>query len=70
MRKVSLCRVRRPCGGIRAGVPRVEMGVEVQQGDRPVVDLLQGPQRRERDAVVAAQRDDFRMGVRCWVAVR
>ena len=39
------------------GVPGVEVGVEVDQRDRPVLSV-QCPQQRQRDGVVAAEGDD------------
>ena len=44
------------------GVPGVEVGVEVQHGNRPVV-AVQRPQQRQRDGVVAAEGDQLRATV-------
>ena len=52
-----------PGGGVLARVPGVEVGVEVQEGDGGVVDGVEGAQRGEGDGVVAAEGDDFRVGV-------
>lgn len=61
MREICLCGMRRPCRGICTWVPRVEMSIEMKEGDRAVVNLLQGAEGGQRDAVVASQGDDLRM---------
>ena len=44
--------------GAEVGVPGVEVGVEVQHGHRAVV-AVQRAQQRQRDGVVAAERDSL-----------
>ena len=44
--------------GAEVGVPGVQVGVEVQHGDRAVV-AVQRPQQRQRDGVVAAEGDQL-----------
>ena len=51
--------LRDPVRGVPAGVPGVQVRVEVQHRDGLLVDLVQCAQRREGDAVVAAKRDQF-----------
>lgn len=44
-------------------MPSVQVGVKMQNGNGLVVDLLQSSESCQRDAVVATQRDDFRVAV-------
>ena len=51
-----------PGGGVGARVPGVEVGVEVQNGNGLGVGSGEGAEGGQRDAVVAAEGDEF--GVR------
>ncbi|KAL2289617.1 hypothetical protein FJTKL_01865 [Diaporthe vaccinii] len=51
--------VRQPARGVLGRVPRVEVRVEVQHPQRPAVDGVERPQRRQREAVVTPERDEL-----------
>lgn len=48
-----------PVRRVPHGIPRIEMRVKVQDRDGLLVDLVQGPQGRQGNAVVAAERDEL-----------
>lgn len=54
MREICLCGMGRPRRGICTWVPRVEMSIEMKEGDGAIVDLLQSAESGQRDAVVAS----------------
>ena len=47
-----------PRGRVLGGMPGVEVGVEVDDGDGLTIFGAQGAKSRERDAVVAAEGDE------------
>ncbi len=53
--------LRRPRARVLGRVPGVEVGVEVEDADG-AVDLAEGAQGRQREAVVAAERDQPGLG--------